>query len=225
MKLFKTLFDKMAPAVRERVNARAAAILNKPEPEPMHLHDLDIHAIGDTIQLTGVIYASADTAYLCYFPKEDDDLPTQVLKMNEDDWKAFIRQTDLLEVEILEKAEDGTITKAILRKSQRQIDQVVSWNVFRRDGYRCRYCGRNNVPLTVDHLVTWEEGGPTVEDNLVSACKKCNKTRGRTEYAAWLASKDYRKVSERLTPADHAANQALVPTLDAIPRVTHIRSR
>ena len=64
-----------------------------------------------------------------------------------------------------------TITKlykAVIRKCQRNIEQGVSWNVFRRDGYACRYCGNKEVPLTVDHLVLWEESGPSTEANLVS---------------------------------------------------------
>ena len=59
-----------------------------------------------------------------------------------EDWKKVLRQTDLLETEVLALSEDGKLTKAILRKSQRQIEARISWNVFRRDGYRCRYCGR-----------------------------------------------------------------------------------
>ena len=84
-------------------------------------------------------------------------------------------------VQLLEaqtQAEDGTLTKAILRKTARQIEASVSWQVWRRDGCRCRYCGRDNVPLTVDHLVRWEEGGPSTEENLVSSCKKCNQSQG-----------------------------------------------
>jgi len=97
--------------------------------------------------------------------------------------------------------------------------------VFRRDGYKCCYCGRDDVPLTVDHLVLWEDGGPSTEQNMVSACKKCNKARGRTQYVDWLRHPVYLKVSGNLSPERRAANEALVGALNAIPKVMHTRSR
>lgn len=196
------------------------------------LSDLDLHEIGNTIQLVGAIYSSGQEKkyYLAWFP---DECPPDAfglpelddLEMDNEDWKTFIRQTDLLEVKKSVQAEDGSIEKAIVRKSQRQIDAVVSWNVFRRDGYRCRYCGNDKVPLTVDHLILWEDGGPSIEENLVTACKKCNRARGNTPYVAWLASPQYLKNQHKLTEAVRDANQALVSTLVKIPITLKQRSR
>jgi 5-methylcytosine-specific restriction endonuclease McrA len=121
-------------------------------------------------------------------------------------------------VEVMRTAVDGTVTKAILRKSQRLIEQRVSWAVFKRDGYRCRYCGAEGVPLTVDHLVLWEDGGPSVEENLVSACRPCNKTRGNMSYGDWLHSRYYRQKSSKLTPEGREANDKLLSTLNSIQR-------
>lgn len=191
----------------------------------MEYKDLDLLQVGHTIQLTGVIYASGDKALLCFLPGEDADLPTDVLQMSLDEWKQFVRQTDLLEVEVLAHGQDRKLTKAVLRKSTRQIEQGVSWNVYRRDGYACRYCGRDTVPLTVDHLVTWESGGPSIEVNLVSSCRKCNKVRGNLDYDKWLKEPYYVRASKGLSPATRAENEALVATLDAIPRRPHKRSR
>jgi len=160
--------------------------------------DLRLHAIGDTIQLVGAIYEGEGRTLLCFFPEHTDATPHEVLEMSPDEWKLFIRQTDLLETEILQKAADGAVTKAIVRKSQRHIDTVMQWRVFKRDGYACRYCNNADVPLTVDHLVLWEEGGPTIPENLVSACKKCNKTRGNLSYAEWLNHPYYKQVSKKL---------------------------
>ncbi len=191
----------------------------------MRFQDLDLYQVGNTIQLVGAIYQGQGRSLLCYFPEEDDGSPTEHLDMSSEQWKVFLRQTDLLETEILEKAEDGTLTKAILRKSQRQIETGVQWRVFRRDNYRCRYCGKDDVPLTVDHLVLWEAGGPTIEENLVSACRRCNKTRGNTSYADWLRNPYYLKASRNLTPEVRAANETLLGTLSQIPRQRIVRSR
>lgn len=191
----------------------------------MEFGDLKLYSIGDTIQMAGAIWQGEGKTYLCFFPKDENDLPLEVLHMTEEQWIAFLRQTDILETEVLTKTTDGKLAKAIIRKSQRQIDQNVSWTVYRRDRYACRYCGNDKVPLTVDHLVCWEEGGPSIPENLVSCCKKCNRVRGDLAYEKWLQHEYYQNVSRNLTPAGREANMALVATLDKIPRQIHVRSR
>ena len=208
----------------------------------MKLSDLNILDVGNTIQLVGAVYADKDRIFLCMMPNglsEDQDTelncqlngvastrPVKMLYMDAADWEKFLRQTDLLETEILEAAgPNKEIVKAITRKSTRQISQDVSWKVFRRDGMKCRYCAADDVPLTVDHLVLWEHGGPSIEANLVSACKRCNKFRGNTEYADWLVSPQYKGSSKKLDEATRQKNLALVNTLSIIPRRLHNSSR
>jgi len=146
--------------------------------------------------------------------------------MDLSDWQKFIRQSDLLETEVLAKAKDSKLTKAILRKSARQIDQRVAWKVYKRDNYTCRYCGATGLPLTVDHLVLWEEGGPTTENNLFTTCKKCNKTRGNTPYNEWLEDERYLvKACSGVKPSVFKLNKEKLKELDSIPRVYHIKSR
>lgn len=215
----------------------------------MEFNDLNLLDIGNTIQITGVIYSGEGKHLLCMFPEHhgtlsccvpaDDDIAVIVpldrstlndqivmLNMTREQWVTFLRQTDILETEVLTKAgDDQKIIKAILRKSARQVAQDVSWAVYRRDGYACRYCGKDDVPLTVDHLVLWEEGGPSTEENMLSACKKCNKTRGNTQYPDWLNHEFYKRVSKGLKPEVLEANAAIVATLDAIPRMVHKPTR
>lgn len=206
------------------------------------LSDLNILDIGNNIQLAGAVYIGNGKLYLTMFPDEagelndsfetcswvqstGEHLDIESLNMTQEEWETFLRQTDLLETQGLVKAENGSVEKAILRKSSRQIDQGVSWKVFRRDGYSCRYCRADDVPLTVDHLVCWEEGGPSTEANLVAACRKCNKTRGNTPYTQWLEHPYYKKVSQNLTEGEREANMKLASTLDSIPRHYAKRSR
>jgi hypothetical protein len=188
------------------------------------LKDINLYDIGDTIQMAGALYAGKGKAYLITFPEDQVEvkgLPIEHLELTHEDWVAFLRQTDLLEVQ----AANGSNEKAILRKSTRQIEQAVSWNVYRRDNYTCRYCGNDKIALTVDHLVRWEEGGPSIEANLVASCRKCNKTRGDMSYGDWLKDPFYLRVSARLKPEVRAANEAILGTLDAVPRKKHIASR
>lgn len=192
------------------------------------LQDINILDIGNTIQLSGAIWSGNGKHYLCFVPDEFDEADKydfEILEMGVENWERFIKQTDLLETEILAKDSSGGLVKTLIRKSTRQIDNKIQWKVFQRDAYTCRYCGRTGVPLTVDHLILWENGGATIEKNLVSACKKCNKTRGNTEYAEWLQHPYYLRVSEKLSQSIKEKNMELVSTLDTIQKMVHIKSR
>jgi 5-methylcytosine-specific restriction endonuclease McrA len=61
-------------------------------------------------------------------------------------------------------------------------------NILRRDGHRCQFCGRGDLPLTVDHVVPISRGGEDNWDNLVCACVDCNNKKGdRTPEEAHMA--------------------------------------
>lgn len=52
-------------------------------------------------------------------------------------------------------------------------------NVLFRDNFTCQYCGsRSLLGMTIDHIVPRSQGGKTVWDNVVCACKKCNAQKG-----------------------------------------------
>jgi len=191
------------------------------------LSDVDLLKIGNTIQMAGAVYVGEGRLFLAMFPEDRgvEGLETVELDMDLADWERFLRQTDLLETEILTKASDGTLAKAIARKSQRQISQGVSWAVYKRAGYRCEYCGANDVPLTVDHLVVWEEGGPSTEANLSSCCRRCNKTRGNMAYSEWIKHPYYLRVSRGLDAETRAENERRATRLHSISRVCHQRTR
>lgn len=56
------------------------------------------------------------------------------------------------------------------------VSKRVRYEVLRRDGHTCRYCGSAapDVPLTVDHVIPVALGGSDDPGNLVTACKDCN---------------------------------------------------
>lgn len=45
-------------------------------------------------------------------------------------------------------------------------------------GRKCAYCGAENVPLEVEHLVPRSRGGSNRVSNLTLACRPCNQTKG-----------------------------------------------
>lgn len=62
-----------------------------------------------------------------------------------------------------------------------------SWNilrfqVFERDGFKCQYCGRRpwkyNVVLVVDHMKPKIKDGQDVLTNLITSCEECNGSKG-----------------------------------------------
>jgi hypothetical protein len=210
----------------------------------MKLSKLNILSIGHTIQMVGVIYQGEGQVFLCFFPEDaghvmvDRPIPIEfhpndggavqevcTIDMGPAEWERFLQQTDLLEVEALVRDKSGAVGKAVLRKSQRHIEQGVSWRVYKRDGYACRYCWTDDVPLTVDHVVCWEENGPSIEANLLSSCRKCNRVRGNLPYVEWLRHPHYLANKEKLPTSIQEANERLVETLDSIPRRTQPRSR
>ncbi len=52
--------------------------------------------------------------------------------------------------------------------------------VLNRDGYKCRYCGKEH-DLELHHIVPYRDRGATNESNLIVLCKGCHK-RAHTLY-------------------------------------------
>lgn len=55
--------------------------------------------------------------------------------------------------------------------------------IYMRDSFACGYCGadlRSEVPanVTLDHLLPLSTGGSNDATNLITACKRCNCSRG-----------------------------------------------
>ncbi len=62
-------------------------------------------------------------------------------------------------------------------------------NLFRRDGFRCQYCGQKpqSSELTIDHVIPRSQQGESSWENCVLACVKCNtKKGGRTPKQAGM---------------------------------------
>ena len=63
------------------------------------------------------------------------------------------------------------------RPTREPIPAQLRFRVLSRDHFRCQYCGRSQAEgavLHLDHVVPFSKGGPTTEDNLITACMDCN---------------------------------------------------
>lgn len=58
-----------------------------------------------------------------------------------------------------------------------EMSAALKLTVFRRDGFRCVYCGSSD-DLTVDHLNPVSHGGTNVKENLQTLCRSCNSWKG-----------------------------------------------
>ncbi len=59
------------------------------------------------------------------------------------------------------------------------IPNGVRFRVLTRDKFTCRYCGARppDVLLEIDHVHPVFHGGHSTEDNLVTACRPCNRAK------------------------------------------------
>jgi len=83
--------------------------------------------------------------------------------------------------------------------------------VYLRDGLACAWCGdsvENGAALSLDHVLPHSQGGANGATNLVTACKRCNSSRGNRSVAAFA-----RAVAEYL---DHGVTAAEI--------VAHVRN-
>ena len=53
----------------------------------------------------------------------------------------------------------------------------ISHSVFRRDNYTCQYCGQIGHSLEIDHIIPISKGGSNQPDNLITACRRCNRQK------------------------------------------------
>lgn len=60
------------------------------------------------------------------------------------------------------------------------ISKSTRFEIFKRDNFTCQYCGRQTplVILEVDHIIPKAGGGTDDPNNLVTACRDCNRGKG-----------------------------------------------
>lgn len=188
--------------------------------EAIKFEDIPLLSWGNEITIKGVIMEDTnERAHIVLLPMEKPSKEFRILTPSAEEWYILQDQLDKCNVQSqLDKL-------IILRKNQRILDQKIAWEVYRRDKYKCRYCGIDNVPLTVDHIITWESGGATHADNLMSSCRKCNKKRGNLEYGNWMRHSYYIEKSQFLSQQERDANDAITLKLASLPRLSVQRSR
>lgn len=117
-------------------------------------------------------------------------------------WQSAICLLYLGKVEVLEEYDEDLRSPSVsmktpavvrLKRAIGSLKRAVKFsrqNVFARDRFRCAYCGEVGAfdALSYDHVVPRAQGGRTVWENVVTACKPCNSKKGdRTPEQAGMA--------------------------------------
>jgi hypothetical protein len=99
-------------------------------------------------------------------------------------WRAalerFVASLDNVEVVSSERAIFNSQAEPYTRhKTPRNINWRLRFVVLRRDGFKCKSCGRSPATdpatiLHVDHMKAWANGGESVLENLQTLCLVCN---------------------------------------------------
>lgn len=66
------------------------------------------------------------------------------------------------------------------RRERKAIPDSVRFEVFKRDQFKCQYCGRcaPEVVLNADHIEPHSKGGADEVINLITSCRDCNSGKG-----------------------------------------------
>lgn len=117
-------------------------------------------------------------------------------------WKRAVILIFLGKAEIIEKNDHtlrslnwSTPCPSVVRlfiyvKNNRKKVVLNKKNILKRDNFTCQYCGKQNVVLTIDHIIPKDMGGKDEWENLVCACTDCNgKKSNRTPESANMTLK------------------------------------
>lgn len=76
--------------------------------------------------------------------------------------------------------------KSIGNKKRDPIESRLRHEVFKRDNYKCKECGKTkkNTTLHVDHILPVVQGGTDELDNLQTLCQACNLAKSNKKWKA-----------------------------------------
>lgn len=82
--------------------------------------------------------------------------------------------------------------------SRKPISKRLRFEIFKRDGFQCQYCGATppGALLHCDHIEPVSRGGTNDTDNLITACQSCN--LGKSDIPLEVISKSLSERAEEV---------------------------
>lgn len=99
-----------------------------------------------------------------------------------------------------------------------------SWMIFERDGRTCQNCGRENIPLVLDHIVPLSKGGREIAENLQTFCRRCNVEKGDFEYPNFRLEEIQEQVRDRNKKWGIRNDQKIRLRGDTVSRRKHLKN-
>ena len=123
---------------------------------------------------------------------ELNDTPRTIRLLRQQGWQIEVRGDGYNRLISLEKKK--------ARGERKAISEKLRYQVFSRDSFRCKTCGRgsdNGIKLQIDHVVPVDWGGTNDISNLLTLCELCN--RGKKAWVDTVPSKLMQKIMANLT--------------------------
>ena len=76
---------------------------------------------------------------------------------------------------------NSDIWDSIVKIERSKVSNKIRFQIYERDGYRCRKCG-STENLEIDHIYPISKGGKTELSNLQTLCRNCNLKKGNSVY-------------------------------------------
>ncbi len=121
-----------------------------------------------------------------------NDVPRTVRLLRQEGWKIDVRGDGYVML--------TSLAKGVARGKRKAINEKVRYQVFSRDAFRCRACGRSakdGVKLNVDHATPVDWGGTNDISNLITLCDECN--RGKKAWVNSVPSQSMQQIMNNQT--------------------------
>ena len=121
--------------------------------------NFNIHIALKCSLINGRVYATKDRSFSAEYVLE------LIKRLNNKDGTFYI---------------DKGIWDALCRVERGRVSNRMRFSIYKRDGYRCRMCGKSGTfgTLEIDHIKPIAKGGKSTYDNLQTLCKSCNQKKG-----------------------------------------------
>ena len=117
---------------------------------------------------------------------EDDDALATMIGIPLDEWRkikcSILPLLEMARLRIADTIKElRTYDGKRLPPSESLVPRAI---IFERDAHACTYCGARNE-LQGDHIIPLSRGGTNAFNNLTTACKPCNQSKGSKTPEEW----------------------------------------